>query len=246
MATSRGFDSPMDTLRLAATIPARPYTSDVPDAMMPGLDVDAFTAQVTGLASSFGDPTRRGLYLYLRNHPGATANDLAEHCGVHANVIRHHLERLIASGYVACDEDLNLVGSPRRNALLVALLERSLELLGPEATERMALEVGEQYGRELAESMTVPDSGHTARAAMVAVAEVMTSHGFAAHAEDGVDGSSVVSECCPFGELARHHPVLCAVDRGLVTGILEGLGGVSKPVTLTSRAMGADACRATA
>jgi predicted ArsR family transcriptional regulator len=56
----------------------------------------------------------------------------------------------------------------------------------------------------------------------------------------------VVAESCPFGNAAVHHPVLCAVDRGLITGILKGLGASSTTVTLTSRALGDDACRATA
>jgi predicted ArsR family transcriptional regulator len=228
------------------------------------LDAAAFTAKVAGIVSSFGDPTRRNLYLHLREHPCSTANDLAQHCGVHANVIRHHLERLMAAGYVTSDEvrrsgvgrpakvyrvleeDLDLDGSPRRDALLVALLERALEMLGPEAAEQMALEVGQGYGRSLAESFTPQDSTRSARAAMAAVADVMTAHGFAARTEEGDDGSSVVSDSCPFGNAATHYPVLCAVDRGLINGILEGLGSKTANVTLTSRARGDDTCRATA
>jgi predicted ArsR family transcriptional regulator len=228
------------------------------------LDAAGFTAKVAGLVNSFGDPTRRALYLFLREHPGATANDLANHCKVHANVIRHHLERLIAAGYVTSDElrrsgvgrpakvyrvvdeDLNLDGSPRRDALLVALLERALEMLGPEQTEQMALEVGKQYGLQLAHSITPNDSTRSARAAMAAVADVLTAHGFAARAEDNGINTSVVSESCPFGNAATHHPVLCGVDRGLVTGILEGLGASSTAVTLSSKARGDEFCRATA
>jgi predicted ArsR family transcriptional regulator len=70
---------------------------------------------VAGLVNSFGDPTRRSLYLYLREHPGATANDLAQHCHVHPNVIRHHLERLISAGYVTTDEvRRSTVGRPAK------------------------------------------------------------------------------------------------------------------------------------
>ncbi len=228
------------------------------------LNAADFTAKVAGLVNSFGDPTRRALYLFLRENPGATANDLADHCKVHANVIRHHLERLISSGYVTSDElrrsgvgrpskvyrvvdeDLNLDGSPRRDALLVALLERALEMLGPEKTEQMALEVGQRYGRELAQSITPTDSTRSARAAMAAVADVLTAHGFAARAEENGSQTSVVSESCPFGNAATHHPVLCGVDRGLVTGILEGLGASSTNVTLSSKARGDEFCRATA
>jgi len=53
----------------------------------------------------------------------------------------------------------------------------------------------------------------------------------------------VVSDNCPFGSAAQTHPVLCAVDRGLITGMLDGMGARSAQVTLTSRARGDDDCR---
>jgi predicted ArsR family transcriptional regulator len=228
------------------------------------LDPAAFTARVAGLVSSFGDPTRRSIYLFLRENPASTANTLALHCGVHANVVRHHLERLISAGYVTSnevrrngvgrpaktycvvDDDLNLDGSPRRDALLVAMLEKAVEMLGPDDTERMALEVGQTYGRQLAASFNPTDTQRSARAAMAAVADVLTAHGFAARAEEGLTTTSVISESCPFGNAATHHPVLCAIDRGLIAGILEGLGASPTPITLTSRARGDADCRVTA
>lgn len=228
------------------------------------LDANAFTAKVAGLVASFGDPTRRTLYLYLRENPGSTANDLAEHCHVHANVIRHHLDRLAAAGYVTTDEvrrngvgrpakayrvlddDLNLDGSPRRNDLMVVLLERAVSLLGPEVAEQMALEVGQDYGRMITESLTPQDSTRTVRAAMAAVADVLTAHGFAARAEEDPLGQAVVSDSCPFDQAATKHPVLCTVHRGLIAGVLEGVGATSTQVTMTSRARGEDSCRAIA
>ena len=82
---------------------------------------------------------------------------------------------------------------------------------------------------------------------MATVAEAMTSHGFAARAELGETGSAVVVEHCPFGEAAAHHPVLCAVDKGMVAGMLEGLGASSDgmEVQLSSRRRGDDDCRVT-
>ena len=67
------------------------------------LDPALFTATVTSLTHSFGDNTRRKIYLYLRENPGSTATELSRHCLVHANVVRHHLERLTESGYVTFD-----------------------------------------------------------------------------------------------------------------------------------------------
>lgn len=228
------------------------------------LDPALFTATVTSLTHSFGDSTRRKVYFYLRENPGATAGELALHCEVHANVVRHHLERLTEGGYVtfdqvrkttvgrpakgyrALDESIVMDGSLRRDALLVALLEMALERLGPDASEAMAHDVGIEYGRTLTEAIGANDSTRSVKTAMVSIAGLLTAHGFNARAEDHELTSSVVSDNCPFGSAAKHHPVLCAVDRGLIAGMLEGLGAERTNVTLTSRALGDDTCRVTA
>jgi predicted ArsR family transcriptional regulator len=228
------------------------------------LDPALFTATVTSLAHSFGDSTRRKIYLYLRENPGTTAAGLALHCDVHANVVRHHLERLSEAGYVTFDNvhkttvgrpakgyrvldtGLALDGSMRRDALLVALLEMALERLGPEASETMAHDVGVKYGRTLGAAVAPMESTRSVKTAMASIAGLLTAHGFAARAEESATGQSVVSENCPFGSAATHHPVLCAVDRGLIAGMLEGLGAERTLVTLTSRARGDDTCRVTA
>src|SRR5487761_1974371 len=178
------------------------------------LDPSLFTATVTSLTHSFGDNTRRKIYLYLREHPGATANNLAQHCQVHANVVRHHLERLSEAGYVTFDNvhkttvgrpakgyrvvDSSLVmdGSMRRDALLVALLEMALERLGPAAAEQMAHDVGVEYGRDLAEKSGTAESARSVKSAMSSIAGLLTAHGFAARAEENNAEQSVVSDNC--------------------------------------------------
>jgi len=228
------------------------------------LDPALFTATVTSLTHSFGDNTRRKIYFYLRDNPGATATELSQHCDVHANVVRHHLERLTEGGYVTfdnvrkttvgrpakgyrvVDESLVMDGSMRRDALLVALLEMALERLGPDASEAMAHDVGVEYGRSLGAAVTPTDSTRSVKTAMTSIAGLLTAHGFNARAEEHDSEQSVVSENCPFGSAAQHHPVLCAVDRGLIAGMLEGLGAKGTVVTLTSRARGDDTCRVTA
>jgi predicted ArsR family transcriptional regulator len=144
------------------------------------------------------------------------------------------------------DEGIVMDGSVRRDALLVALLEMALERLGPEASEAMAHDVGVQYGRTLGAAVAPTDSQRSVKTAMASIAGLLTAHGFDARAEEHDSEQSVVSENCPFGSASMHHPVLCAVDRGLISGMLEGLGAKSTSVTLTSRARGDDACRVTA
>lgn len=228
---------------------------------------DQFSAAITALSSAFGDPTRRSIYLFLRNAPSKTVTEIADEFHLHPNVVRHHLERLVASSHVVveapspssavgrpakryscADRDLAVELGSRRDDLLVALLERALDLLGPKKAEQMAAEVGESYGRALASKMGATDTTRTVQSAMAAIAETLTAHGFAARAETIGTTSSVVAESCPFGEAAAHHPVLCAVDRGMVSGLLEGLGteGRATTVQLHSKARGDADCRATA
>jgi predicted ArsR family transcriptional regulator len=228
------------------------------------LDPALFTATVTSLAHSFGDNTRRKIYLYLRENPGATAAELARHCDVHANVVRHHLERLSEGGYVTfdnvykttvgrpakgyrvVDSNVAMEGSIRRDALLVALLEMALERLGPKAAEALAHDVGVEYGHGLGVTANSGEASVSVKSAMSSIAGLLTAHGFAARVEESADSPSVVADNCPFGTAAQHHPVLCAVDRGLISGMLEGLGAKATKLTLTSRARGDDTCRVTA
>ena len=63
--------------------------------------------------------------------------------------------------------------------------------------------------------------------------------GFAAHGESSGDGLSIVSECCPFGETAQQYPhVVCALDRGIIRGMLAGLYGETSPHFEASRPEG--------
>jgi predicted ArsR family transcriptional regulator len=152
--------------------------------------------------------------------------------------------------YFCVEEELSLGLMQRRDDLLMRLLGEAMRRLGPEEAEEMAAAVGEEYGRSLASRMTPNEGQRTVRAAMHVVAETLTAHGFAAHAEDRGERTAVIAEQCPFGEASTTNPVLCAVDRGMVKGLLAGLCGSASqqalPVILSSRARGDDACTASA
>jgi predicted ArsR family transcriptional regulator len=251
------------------TVRSLPAPAAAPGSGSAADDDARFAGVVAAVAAAFGDPTRRDIFLHVRANPGTTATLVAAAVSVHPNVARHHLDRLVAGGYlqVASGQPGKGAGRPskqffpagadpaaafltRRDDLLVALLRQALELLGPEAAEQMAAKVGEDYGRLLAQRMSPGEGQRSVRAAMHAVAEALTAHGFAAHAEDQGTSTAVVSEQCPFGDAATSFPVLCAVDRGMVTGLLSGLCGDAPegatPVVLSSRARGDDTCTALA
>ncbi len=146
------------------------------------------------------------------------------------------------------EDELTLGLMQRRDDLLMRLLGEAMRRLGPEEAEEMAAVVGEEYGRSLAARMTPAEGQRTVRAAMHVVADTLTAHGFAAHAEERGDKTAVIAEQCPFGEASTTNPVLCAVDRGMVKGLLAGLCGTTSalPVILSSRARGDEACTASA
>lgn len=236
------------------------------------VDPDEFSAMVAAVTSAFGDPTRRDIYLYARGENTITASEVAERFALHPNVARHHLDKLAAGGYLevelgrppdpsgpgggagrpskrykvppAGSADTPLAFPPRRDDLLVMLLAESLRLLDPKRAEVMAESVGEEYGRTLASQLSPGIGQRSVQSALNTVADALTAHGFAAHAEARGSSLAVVADNCPFGGAAAVHPVLCAVDRGMVRGMLAGLHGSPIPVTMSSRARGDDSCAA--
>jgi predicted ArsR family transcriptional regulator len=242
---------------------APPPDGSQPDGSRPATMTDAeFSSAVSAVTSAFGDPSRRRIYLYVREHPdGVTASEVAAHFDLHANVGRHHLDKLAAGGYLSvfvprpsggagrpskryrASAQAAGVTPPRRgDDLLIVLLGRALALLPPAAAEAMAEQVGEEYGRRLAAEMSSGDGQRSSRVALHAIADALTAHGFEAHAEARGGSLALIRESCPFYATAQEHPVICAVDRGMVKGMLAGLSGAAVSAGESSRALGDDAC----
>ena len=201
---------------------------------------------------------------------GVTAAEVAERFELHPNVARHHLDKLAGGGYVevatgrtstgagrpskryrVTSPEMSLELPVRHDDLLVTLLGKALSLLPDATAAAMAEEVGLEYGKAMAAAMGGPARDDLAagpaaqksfRTALHAVADALTAHGFAAHAERHEDGLRIVSDHCPFGGAAIEHPVICAVDRGLVRGMLGALYGEAETATASSRPMGDDHC----
>ena len=94
----------------------------------------------------------------------------------------------------------------RRDDLLMRLLGEAMQRLGPEEAEAMAAHVGEEYGRSLASRMTPSEGQRTVRAAMHVMAETLTAHGFAAHAEDRGDDHRGGRRAVPLRRRQQHQP----------------------------------------
>src|SRR3979409_400537 len=127
-----------------------------------------FSSAVTAITSAFGDPTRRDIYLFVRDADhGVTASEVAERFELHPNVARHHLDKLAGGLYIEVAVDRMEgagVGRPskryrvtekhmtielpvRHDDLLVTLLGKALALLPRDEAEAMAEEGGGEYGK---------------------------------------------------------------------------------------------------
>ncbi len=208
------------------------------------MDNEAFDQQIADLAGTLGDATRRGIYVTVRESPEPmTASQIAELFDIHANVARHHLDRLVADGYLQVTrrrpsgrtgpgagrpakhyeptrKNVSVQFPARRYDLLAELLLRVIERIAPDNAAEVADEIGREYGRELAAEIGFPDEAGYDTAA-VAVARALMGVGFEVEARPG--DHELVTRFCPFGESAKNHPaIVCQLDQGLVTGLLEG------------------------
>lgn len=227
---------------------------------MDQIEPTEFASLVTAITSAFGDPTRRDIFLLVTSSSdGLTAAEVAEHFDVHTNVARHHLDKLCAGGYLRSSLDRPTgVGRPskryavtpepvafnvpvRQDDLIIRLLGAVLDELGPDRSTILAEQVGVSYGAEMASAIGT-DAPRSFRSALHSVADALSSHGFGAHTETDGESLKLVTDHCPFGSLPSAHPVLCAMDRGMVTGMMQTLHHET-PVELTSAAeVGATHC----
>ena len=192
-----------------------------------------------------------------------TAGESAKAFDLHPNVARHHLDKLTAGGhldvsverpptqragrpskrYRATAEAMTLEVPVGQDDILITLLGRALTRLPAEEAEAVAEEVGVEFGRTMAASLVVGgDPQRSLRSSLHAVADALSAHGFSAHAEKRGGELRIVSEHCPFGDAAIEHPVICAVDRGMVKGMLAAIHGDTTPTTPSSRPMGDPVC----
>ena len=173
---------------------------------------------VTSLTHSFGDNTRRKIYLYLRENPGATATELSRHCLVHANVVRHHLERLTEVGLRhlrqrpqddrrPAREGLSRRGRQTRHGRLDASRRPARRAAGDGArAPRTRGRRGDgprrrrrirSHARPRPSVPTTPDP--RLKTAMSSIAGLLTAHGFAARAEENDSNSPSSRTTAPSG-----------------------------------------------
>ncbi|MCC7076486.1 MAG: helix-turn-helix domain-containing protein [Acidimicrobiia bacterium] len=223
-----------------------------------------FSESIQELTTAFGDPTRREIYVYLRRSlEGATAAEIGGEFDIHANVARHHLEKLREAGYVEVAEGRpggatgHAAGRPSKryaatakrvsldggdDGFLVDLLLGTLTTLEPDEASVLAERAGREYGTRLAGSHRNGRGALSRAEVLRAVASALSSRGFAADVRAASD--EIVAHMCPFGDAAERFPhIVCALDKGMVQGLCDALSDAHTEVHLrASRPQGDAEC----
>ena len=216
------------------------------------MDTRTLDARISDLTQALGDPTRRAIYIAVRESPEPlTTSKVAELFEIHPNVARHHLDRLADDGYLqvshqrpsggpgagrpakcyeATQKEVTVHFAPRRFEMLTEMLFQVLDELAPENVSEVAENVGRAYGEKLAAEIGGPeDPGYDE--AVRAVASAMAGLGFSV--DPDVSGQQLLTSHCPFGETATSHPeVICSLDRGIVAGMFGALSFNCNPVVI--------------
>jgi predicted ArsR family transcriptional regulator len=196
-----------------------------------------------------GDPQLRRILLYARGRRDPfTAAEAAADLGVHRNVARSRLDRLVEAGFLGVvlerpggrsgpgagrpakvyrvAPELEGIEFPdRRFAELITLLVRRVPARGRQKALR---EAGEDFGRKLAAAAGLKPSRHVATG-LERVCDALGSLGFQASVVslDG-DKAELASPTCPLRPLVVHCPDARGIDRGMWAGLVErGVHGVS-------------------
>lgn len=216
------------------------------------MDTETLDRRISDLTSALGDPTRRAIYIAVRESPEPlTTSNVASLFEIHPNVARHHLERLAEEGYLrislrrpapaeragrpaksyeATNKEVTVHFAPRRFEMLADMLFKVIEELGVEDVAQVAEKVGREYGQQLAAEIGAQgEPGYDE--AVQAVASAMTGLGFSM--DPDVSGQRLLTSHCPFGETATSHPeVICSLDRGIVSGLFGALSFPCDPVVI--------------
>lgn len=224
------------------------------------MDTSTLDSRISDLTASLGDPTRRAIYIAVRESPDPmTTAKVAGLFDIHPNVARHHLDRLADDGYLkvshlqrpggpgagrpaksyeSTNKEVSVHFAPRRFEMLTEMLFQVLAEVSPPNLAEVAEKVGRAYGKQLAAEIGGPeDPGYDE--AVSAVASAMTGLGFSV--DPDIEGQRLLTSHCPFGETATNHPeVICSLDRGIVAGLFGALSVPCNPVVFPHKGLDDD------
>lgn len=187
----------------------------------------------------------------LQKRETSTIDVLAEATELHPNTIREHLARLIEADLVRSEPEVRSTrGRPRiryratttndvhDDPVAARFLEQSIaqaalaEALIRGFGEDTAVDRAETAGREVGQTLPLPQVADDADRELLALSAHLDSFGF----DPELDREELTYHLwrCPFKAMAKERPeVVCSVHAGLAQGILDQAGGRYEVEALT-------------
>jgi predicted ArsR family transcriptional regulator len=192
--------------------------------------------------AAVGDPELRDALLYARGQARpVTADELADAKGVHRNVARSRLERLVKAGLLSPGYERRTgkagpgAGRPAKTYAVVPQLESIefppspfeplaamlVDALAANGGRERLREIGVSYGRELGRASGLRPVKKL-EAGFERLCEAVRSLGYQASVER-VEGNEAViaTPTCPLRPLVRARPDAMEIDRGMWAGLVS-------------------------
>lgn len=177
--------------------------------------------------------TRQIILRTIKAIKQASIEDLAQAAGVSPVTVRHHINSLLADGFIVAETIRRKVGRPYFIYQLTdaghelfpqkyfALSSRLLE----ELKARFSADVVNDLFRSLVQKIV---EEHRTKIAQLPfegkldyLVELLASEGFLAKWEGGGDRYRLVEYSCPFHGMGHTHTEVCALDTALIEEVME-------------------------
>lgn len=182
--------------------------------------------------SALADPVRRGLYEHVASQPGpVTREGAASAAGISRTLAAYHLDKMVDAGLLdagyARPEGRGGPGAGRpakhyrraEQELSVTLPARSYMVMADVLAT--ALDADETGSVRAAAARAAEDVGHAAGES----ADLQTALRTAGYEPAVTTEGDIELRNCPFHQLmAAHTELVCGLNMGLITGVLEGVG----------------------
>ncbi len=180
------------------------------------------------MLEEFGRRQQALLQLLLEHKTGLSMDELAQALEVSKAAVHQHLLTLERSGYVRQAEPRKTGGRPCQ---VYTLTERGIHLFTKQYAwfsklllKRLIQELGSvpvqnllyRLGQETATSVRGRMEGKSPSERLEEIVRLMQELGYEAE----LNGEEIAAKNCVYHDLAKEHPEVCALDLGLLDGLL--------------------------
>lgn len=178
-------------------------------------------------------PTRDLVLRTLRARGKCTIRELASEAGVSPVSVRHHLSALQASGLVASEEVKHGVGRPYHVFTLTEkaleaypgryfrLTNRLLDEVKGHLPEGLVSQLFSGVATSMADEYAAQLEGLPLKDRLPRLIEMLAAEGFDAEYEWQDDRVVIREYGCPYLQVGREHPEVCAVDTRFIATALD-------------------------